>query len=90
MPSRRNLLVPTSALNTVSSHAHEERSARPERKRLAVIATIWTYLSHAQHFVDRFLSGQPPTITCTDGLAALKITLAATRSCHQKQSVNVA
>ena len=48
------------------------------------------YRTQLQHFVDRFLSGQPPTITCTDGLAALKITLAATQSYHQKQPVNVA
>ena len=28
-------------------------------KRIAVIATIYRYLSHAQHFVDRFLVGYP-------------------------------
>ncbi len=28
-------------------------------KRLAVVATIYRYLSHAQHFVDRFLVGYP-------------------------------
>ena len=28
-------------------------------KRIAVIATIYKYLSHAQHFVDRFLVGYP-------------------------------
>jgi hypothetical protein len=28
-------------------------------KRLAVIATIYTYLSHAQHFADRFMVGYP-------------------------------
>lgn len=28
-------------------------------KRIAVIATIYTYLSHAQHFADRFLVGYP-------------------------------
>jgi len=27
--------------------------------RLAVIATVYTYLSHAQHFADRFLVGYP-------------------------------
>ena len=26
-------------------------------KRIAVIATIYRYLSHAQHFADRFLIG---------------------------------
>ena len=28
-------------------------------KRLAVVATIYRYLSHAQHFADRFLVGYP-------------------------------
>ena len=32
-------------------------SAQPQR--IAVIATIYKYLSHAQHFVDRFLVGYP-------------------------------
>ena len=27
--------------------------------RIAVIATVYTHLSHAQHFVDRFLVGYP-------------------------------
>ena len=29
------------------------------RKRLAIITTIWRYLSHAQHMGDRFLVGYP-------------------------------
>ena len=29
------------------------------RKRIAVITTIWTYLSHSQHIADRFLVGYP-------------------------------
>ena len=29
------------------------------RKRMAIVATIWTYLSHAQHMGDRFLVGYP-------------------------------
>jgi hypothetical protein len=32
---------------------------RSPRKRVAIIATIWTYLSHAQHIGDRFLVGYP-------------------------------
>ena len=28
-------------------------------KRIAVIATVYTYLSHAQHFADRFMVGYP-------------------------------
>jgi hypothetical protein len=34
------------------------KSDRP-RKRLAVVATVWRYLSHAQHMGDRFLVGYP-------------------------------
>ena len=29
------------------------------RKRIAVVATIYRYLSHAQHFADRFMVGYP-------------------------------
>jgi hypothetical protein len=29
------------------------------RKRLAIVTTVWTYLSHAQHMGDRFLVGYP-------------------------------
>ena len=36
-----------------------ERTLRVYPKRLAVIATIYRHLSHAQHFVDRFLVGYP-------------------------------
>ena len=32
-------------------------SVRP--KRIAIVASIWTYLSHAQHMGDRFLIGYP-------------------------------
>ena len=30
-----------------------------DKKRNAVIATVYTYLSHAQHFADRFMVGYP-------------------------------
>ena len=30
-----------------------------EKKQIAVIATVYTYLSHAQHFADRFMVGYP-------------------------------
>ncbi len=30
-----------------------------DRKRLAIVTTIWRYLSHAQHMGDRFLIGYP-------------------------------
>jgi hypothetical protein len=31
----------------------------PAPKRIAIITTVWTYLSHAQHMGDRFLVGYP-------------------------------
>lgn len=34
-------------------------AAQTRPLRLAVIATVYTYLSHAQHFADRFLVGYP-------------------------------
>lgn len=32
---------------------------KTEPKRIAIIATVWRYLSHAQHMGDRFLVGYP-------------------------------
>lgn len=40
----------------------EKRSAdkpSPVRKRMAIVTTVWRYLSHAQHMGDRFLVGYP-------------------------------
>lgn len=34
-------------------------SAPAEPKRIAVVTTVWRYLSHAQHIADRFLVGYP-------------------------------
>ncbi len=31
----------------------------PARKKIAIISTVWTYLSHSQHMGDRFLVGYP-------------------------------
>lgn len=31
----------------------------PGRKKLAIVTTVWKYLSHAQHMGDRFLVGYP-------------------------------
>jgi hypothetical protein len=36
----------------------DARPAEP-RKKLAIITTVWRYLSHAQHMGDRFLVGYP-------------------------------
>jgi len=34
-------------------------TSKQARKRLAIVTTIWTYQSHAQHMGDRFLVGYP-------------------------------
>src|SRR5882672_8773674 len=34
-------------------------AVKQPRKRLAIVTTVWTYLSHAQHMGDRFLVGYP-------------------------------
>jgi scyllo-inositol 2-dehydrogenase (NAD+) len=47
------------------------------------------YRAQLQHFVDRVLSGQEPTVTCADGLAALNVTLAATQSYKEKHPVSL-
>lgn len=52
----RNHLVPTSGHEDQLAHLAQSQE-RP--LRIAVIATIYRYLSHAQHFVDRFLVGYP-------------------------------
>lgn len=52
--SRRRLIQ---AAGTVPLLAKPAISAEP--KRLAVITTVYRYLSHAQHMADRFLVGYP-------------------------------
>ena len=42
------------ALATQQAHA-----SRHQRKRIAIITTVWHYQSHAQHMGDRFLVGYP-------------------------------
>ena len=37
----------------------KEKSSSAGKKRVAVVATVWTYLSHAQHMCDRMLVGYP-------------------------------
>jgi hypothetical protein len=56
MLSRRSFLTAGSALPFVASLASAQN---PERKKIAIIATVWTYQSHAQHMGDRFLIGYP-------------------------------
>jgi scyllo-inositol 2-dehydrogenase (NAD+) len=47
------------------------------------------YQAQLQQFVDRCRSGQEPTITCDDGLAALRVSLAATQSYQEKRPVRI-
>ena len=45
------------AAASLASCGRRETPAEP--KRIAVITTIYRYLSHAQHIADRFLVGYP-------------------------------
>jgi inositol 2-dehydrogenase len=47
------------------------------------------YLTQIQDFVNRVLKGQPPSLTGADAIAAMRISLAATLSCHQGRPVQV-
>src|SRR5271156_2304256 len=56
MLTRRDFLTAASALPFVSTRALADD---PARKKIAIITTVWTYLSHAQHMGARFLVGYP-------------------------------
>ena len=45
------------------------------------------YVVQLADFAKNVLAGQPPSITMSDGIAALQIALAATKSAHTNQSV---
>jgi hypothetical protein len=60
MVSRREFLATSgSALALAGLQAPVSGRTPGNRKRLALIATLWTYQSHAQHIGDRFLVGYP-------------------------------
>ena len=44
---------------TLPETAASQGPASPRRKKLAIVTTVWRYLSHAQHMGDRFLVGYP-------------------------------
>ena len=48
-----------------------------------------SYVDQLQNFVDHVRQGKPPAITCDDGIAALRISLAATQSLHEKRAVSL-
>ena len=63
--SRRDFLKATSAaalaspLIDISANKLEAAQGDAPPKRVAIVATIWRYLSHAQHMGDRLLVGYP-------------------------------
>jgi len=56
MLTRRSFLT---AAGTAPFVANSALGEPPARKKIAIITTVWTYLSHAQHMGDRFLVGYP-------------------------------
>jgi hypothetical protein len=59
MTTRREFLKATSAVAVAGPLLRVASADEPRRKRIAIIATVWRYLSHAQHIGDRFLVGYP-------------------------------
>ena len=47
------------------------------------------YVTQLQDFVDNVRNDKPASITCEDGIAALRVTLAATRSLKENKPVDV-
>ena len=50
---------PATARTQPSDSQPPDEPTQPAPKRIAIITTVWTYLSHAQHMGDRFLVGYP-------------------------------
>ena len=48
------------------------------------------YLAQIQDFVDNVLNDRPPSVTCADGMAAMRISAAATTSLQEHLPVKVA
>ncbi|HEV7999351.1 MAG TPA: hypothetical protein VGP63_05695 [Planctomycetaceae bacterium] len=60
MVTRREFLATSgSALALAGLPSSARAEGRSGRKRIALVATLWTYQSHAQHIGDRFLVGYP-------------------------------
>ncbi|WP_406696278.1 hypothetical protein V5E97_35345 [Singulisphaera sp. Ch08] len=56
MLTRRNFLAAAGVAPWLVNSALGEP---PARKKIAIITSVWTYLSHSQHMGDRFLVGYP-------------------------------
>ncbi len=59
MKINRRTFLSTLSSATLVGVVHPVLAAAPRPKRIAIITTVWTYLSHAQHMGDRFLVGYP-------------------------------
>ena len=59
MIRRRDFLGAVGTGLAFSPLATAARTAGGPRKKLAIVTTVWRYLSHAQHMGDRFLVGYP-------------------------------
>jgi len=57
MLTRRTFLEAVGGATLVSTRPTQAESSVP--RKIAIITTIWKYLSHAQHMGDRFLVGYP-------------------------------
>jgi hypothetical protein len=57
--TRRNFLSLTAATAAVKLFPIPGIAAPDGPKRIAVVTTIYRYLSHAQHIADRFMVGYP-------------------------------
>jgi hypothetical protein len=58
MLNRRTFLASSAAGLGLAALARGQEPAR-EKKRLAVVTTLWNYRSHAWHMAERFLHGYP-------------------------------
>lgn len=61
MLTRRNFLaaVGTAPFAMRAALGNQAAAEQAAPKKIAIVTTVWTYLSHAQHMGDRFLIGYP-------------------------------
>src|SRR5947209_16671587 len=59
MLSRRTFLGAAAAGLAPAAFAASEDAPRGDRKRLAIVTTVWQHGSHAWHMAERFLVGYP-------------------------------
>lgn len=59
MYTRRTFVKAAGAALTLSALGRGQDSSAKDRRRLAVVTTLWNYRSHAWHMAERFLVGYP-------------------------------